>query len=160
MTIPVRLQLSRRKGFDLQAISRATNGLEAVNVARPGKWGNPFDFRKSGFCWLALAYGCRGDRLGRQEASVRAFRAWVEGYEGKRIISIDEGVVVKCGRKKIDIGERSVVGEAPALQDLRQTLRNKNVACWCKPGEPCHADVLLDLANAPRTETDGPNNAR
>lgn len=39
---PVRLQISRRKGFDLQALSIATNGLPAVNVARPGKWGNPF----------------------------------------------------------------------------------------------------------------------
>lgn len=28
-------------------------------------------------------------------------------------------------------------------------LRGKNLACWCKPGEPCHADVLLELANAP-----------
>lgn len=26
-------------------------------------------------------------------------------------------------------------------------LRGKNLACWCKPGEPCHADVLLDWAN-------------
>lgn len=26
-------------------------------------------------------------------------------------------------------------------------LRGKNLACWCKPGEPCHADVLLELAN-------------
>ncbi len=42
MTAPVRLKLSRRKGFDLQALSIATNGLPAVNVARPSKWGNPF----------------------------------------------------------------------------------------------------------------------
>lgn len=28
-------------------------------------------------------------------------------------------------------------------------LRGKNLACWCKPGTPCHADVLLELANAP-----------
>lgn len=27
-------------------------------------------------------------------------------------------------------------------------LRGKNLACWCKPGEPCHADVLLEIANA------------
>jgi hypothetical protein len=27
-------------------------------------------------------------------------------------------------------------------------LRGKNLACWCKPGEPCHADVLLELANS------------
>jgi hypothetical protein len=26
-------------------------------------------------------------------------------------------------------------------------LRGKDLACWCKPGEPCHADVLLELAN-------------
>lgn len=28
-------------------------------------------------------------------------------------------------------------------------LRGLNLACWCKPGEPCHADVLLELANKP-----------
>lgn len=27
-------------------------------------------------------------------------------------------------------------------------LRGKNLACWCRLGEPCHADVLLELANA------------
>lgn len=27
-------------------------------------------------------------------------------------------------------------------------LRGKNLACWCKVGEACHADVLLELANA------------
>lgn len=42
MAKPVRLRLSRAKGFDLQAHSLATNGLPAVNVARPGPWGNPF----------------------------------------------------------------------------------------------------------------------
>lgn len=33
------------------------------------------------------------------------------------------------------------------LADLGE-LRGKNLACWCKIGEPCHADVLLELANA------------
>lgn len=28
-----------------------------------------------------------------------------------------------------------------------QKLRGKDLACWCKPGEPCHADVLLEVAN-------------
>ncbi len=28
-------------------------------------------------------------------------------------------------------------------------LRGKNLACWCALGAPCHADVLLELANAP-----------
>ena len=26
-------------------------------------------------------------------------------------------------------------------------LRGKNLACWCKEGDPCHADVLLEIAN-------------
>lgn len=30
-----------------------------------------------------------------------------------------------------------------------QTLRGKNLACWCKEDEPCHADLLLRLANEP-----------
>lgn len=35
MTNHVRLTLSRNRGFDLQALSLATNGLLAVVVARP-----------------------------------------------------------------------------------------------------------------------------
>lgn len=27
-------------------------------------------------------------------------------------------------------------------------LRGKDLACWCKEGAPCHADILLELANA------------
>lgn len=42
MTTPVRIQLSRKKGFDLQAVSQALNGLPAVNCARPGRWGNDY----------------------------------------------------------------------------------------------------------------------
>ena len=35
------------------------------------------------------------------------------------------------------------------LDEARQLFRGKNLACWCRPGEPCHADVLLRLVNAP-----------
>lgn len=31
-------------------------------------------------------------------------------------------------------------------------LRGKNLACWCALGQPCHADVLLELANTPVCE--------
>lgn len=27
------------------------------------------------------------------------------------------------------------------------TLRGHDLACWCKAGTPCHADVLLEIAN-------------
>jgi len=36
-----------------------------------------------------------------------------------------------------------------------EPLRGKNLACWCKLGSPCHADVLLELANAPSASPAG-----
>ena len=34
------------------------------------------------------------------------------------------------------------------LREARALLRGKDLACWCPVGEACHADVLLELANA------------
>jgi hypothetical protein len=31
-------------------------------------------------------------------------------------------------------------------------LHGRNLACWCALGDPCHADVLLDLANPQPTK--------
>ncbi|MCX5569646.1 DUF4326 domain-containing protein [Kaistia nematophila] len=31
--------------------------------------------------------------------------------------------------------------------DALLKLRGKNLACWCRLDQPCHADVLLELAN-------------
>jgi hypothetical protein len=40
-------------------------------------------------------------------------------------------------------------GAGSALADrARRELRGKNLACWCPLGGPCHADVLLEIANA------------
>ena len=30
---------------------------------------------------------------------------------------------------------------------IRATLRGKDLACWCPLDQPCHADVLLEIAN-------------
>ncbi len=35
-----------------------------------------------------------------------------------------------------------------SLNAALDELRAKNLACWCKPGAPCHADALLELANS------------
>lgn len=103
MTIrPVRLQLSRAKGFNLQTLSRATNGLPAVNVARPSGYGNPFHVKN-----------CDGPA-----DSVARFRIYILGM-------IDE-LSIRANIEK---------------------LRGKNLACWCAPDAPCHADVLLEIAN-------------
>jgi Domain of unknown function (DUF4326) len=34
------------------------------------------------------------------------------------------------------------------VEVARQELRGKDLACWCLPWLPCHADVLLEVANA------------
>lgn len=39
--------------------------------------------------------------------------------------------------------KRSIAGGEIDLVELR----GKNLACWCKLNEACHADVLLELAN-------------
>jgi len=42
--------------------------------------------------------------------------------------------------------EVNPVGQTVALA-ARRVLRGKNLACWCKPGDSCHADILLEIAN-------------
>ena len=34
-----------------------------------------------------------------------------------------------------------------SVASVRRDLAGKDLACWCPPGAPCHADVLLLLAN-------------
>lgn len=41
----------------------------------------------------------------------------------------------------------------PSDDEIRRELRGKNLACWCAHNEPCHADVLLELAN--KEQSDG-----
>jgi len=36
---------------------------------------------------------------------------------------------------------------AALWDNVRADLRGKNLACWCPPGSPCHADVLIEIAN-------------
>lgn len=122
MTRRVRLQLSRKTGFDLQAWSRATNGLEAVSVARPGRHGNPWAIRFYGR-WrvegpgLPLGGVICGNEEGARMVAVRLFREGVARWS------------------------------AEGVEATRRALAGKNLACWCAPGAPCHADVLIELAN-------------
>jgi hypothetical protein len=31
--------------------------------------------------------------------------------------------------------------------EIQEELRGKDLACWCALDKPCHADVLLEIAN-------------
>lgn len=33
------------------------------------------------------------------------------------------------------------------VSDVRRQLAGRDLACWCGPDAPCHADVLLEVAN-------------
>lgn len=112
---PIRLQLSRGRGFDLQSISRNFNGLDAVNVTRAGRWGNPF---------VVTDKIEPGKGAGGMYIAVPTVEDAVECF-------------------------RLMLGEKPEfVVEIREHLRGKNLACWCKPGGKCHADVLLEIANA------------
>lgn len=42
---------------------------------------------------------------------------------------------------------RDYLAECPDLMAALPSLRGKHLACFCSLERPCHADVLLDLAN-------------
>jgi hypothetical protein len=35
------------------------------------------------------------------------------------------------------------------VTDVRRELAGLDLACWCPLDEPCHADVLIEIANKP-----------
>jgi len=37
--------------------------------------------------------------------------------------------------------------ESTTVEDVRRELAGKDLACWCPLDAPCHADVLLQIAN-------------
>lgn len=44
--------------------------------------------------------------------------------------------------------EEWIMDKRPDLiEDARKELRGKHLVCWCAP-KPCHADVLLEIANS------------
>lgn len=89
----------------------------AVYVGRPTKWGNPFDWRE----WLDSANDLKAYLPCAVERERWCRERAVEEYEE----AIREGTIA------VDVTE----------------LRGKDLACWCDRFHPCHADVLLELAN-------------
>jgi hypothetical protein len=136
MIKPIRLQLSRAKGFNLQAVSRAANGVRAVNVARPSRFGNLSGCMKPHGC-RRMPCGCCPIEI---YCCVDKFEEFVRSGLEKRPSTGGTLNVAADAMAGYPYRSRLVEGLA--------ALRGKNVACWCKPGEPCHADILLELANA------------
>jgi hypothetical protein len=96
----------------------------AVYVGRPGAFGN---------YWSSLGHS--------NEEAVRLYRLWLSGVSTRRALAS------LYGSLPIEAVEALHEMRAVVLARLPE-LRGKDLACWCRPGQPCHADVLLELANA------------
>lgn len=51
-------------------------------------------------------------------------------------------------REEVIAKYRARLAEFRMLPIIRRELKGKHLVCWCAP-KPCHADVLLEFANAP-----------
>ena len=97
----------------------------AVYVGRPSRWGNPYVVRCSG-----------------NSAVVANRRKTINIMHGPKAIA--DAIVHAVWYYEYDL----VYGRLPfSVSDVRRELRGKDLVCWCPLGQPCHADVLLDLAN-------------
>lgn len=58
---------------------------------------------------------------------------------GKNVETADEAV--RCFRELANV--------QPHMKAfVREQLGGKDLACWCSLDKPCHADVLLEIANS------------
>lgn len=115
---PRRIQRQRTKGWRMPK--------RTVYVGRPTTLGNPFQVARS---VVIPAYG---------------ERMWDVLHESR--------VLVRWDTKKLAAADavdryRRFRREQPLTPQEIARLRGKNLACFCPLDQPCHADVLLELAN-------------
>jgi hypothetical protein len=130
---PKRVQLSRAKGWRMPE--------NTVKVDRTTRYGNPFrdsEHDQHGEASIELANGMRQivDDWWTAPVVVRLFEQWMTGAPIQEPSFLEPRSLV----------DRKWLRPVPDLAPLR----GKNLACWCKPGAACHADVLLLLANHER----------
>lgn len=130
MTTPVRLRLSRRKGFDLQALSRATNGLDAVKVDRSTPWGNPFRVGEKNPSGTIT-------KDARHSASLYAGFAPINEYLVSRAQAELRGFNLACWCR---------------MCDLHKSGGQPFTGHRCPFCDPCHCDTLGRISNRPICE--------
>ena len=120
--MPKRIQLSRKRGWKMPA--------NAINVARPGPFGNPFKIKAG----LSAA-----DKKRAMIFAVRLFNYGIRGQWSK---------LERAGTLN-PIAMLGIIALFQAIRKRLPELRGKDLACWCRPGEPdiCHGAVLLNAVN-------------
>ena len=128
--MPERIQLSRAKGW--------RKPENTTVVARPSKFGNPITMSDVGAQYPSL------DDRAIATLVVRDFEVLAKN-----------GTLHFPNWRRLG-GERGPIRwNYPPLDEIRSELAGKNLACWCPLDQPCHADVLLAIAN-PAPEPTGP----
>lgn len=122
MSAPKRIQRKRTKGYRLPP--------DAIYVGRPTKWGNPF------------AIGDVIDRVHVTPTPGSSIRGGVA-----ELIVTSRADAAGVYRRWITGTPMLTERARPTLDDLRDALAGRDLACWCPLSSPCHADVLLELAN-------------
>ena len=119
-SLPKRIQRKRTKGFNLQA--QSPDGRPVVSVCRPGKWGNQFVIKKGKL------------PIGKYYFSDRK-KGMLYDFETKYEAA---NYAVKSYRESLTPEQ---------IQAIISELAGKHLACFCPLDSPCHADVLIIIAN-------------
>ena len=141
MTI-TRITLSRAKGW------RKPEG--AIVVSRPTIWGNPWQPGPCGVLhwpmseepnWLSIVPFTFGGEPAMVDAEtcVRWFSDWLS----TDYAPLPESLPRSASKK---VGDNLTARRTLILSRLPE-LRGHDLCCWCRPGEPCHATVLIRMAN-------------
>lgn len=130
-TAAKRVQQRRTKGWRLPP--------GAVIVSRPSRWGNPFKVGSDGV-------GFSGPMLGEGAGYYNA--------ADPRFCDVSLGALTAAQAVTLyrDDLTASIEEGGADYDELRQALaalRGHDLACWCPLDQPCHADVLLEIANGP-----------
>lgn len=135
-TEPRRLQRRRLKGW------RAPYG--AVYVGRGSKWGNDYVLHKTQVRMPAID-GSDWEQEGRIGKASGQRHAFVHS-DG----SITWHLVQDATPEQVvELYRRWIEQRPEIVAAAREELAGRDLMCWCPPGQACHADVLLQLANGP-----------
>jgi hypothetical protein len=124
---PQRRRLSRANGW--------TKPAGAVVIARPTKWGNPWRVipaRDARFPWgeAADVVHADGDRYAGRFERFTSSPGTGAPYWAVQMY-------------KLHLADHPELRAAIVAE-----LRGRDLLCWCRPDQPCHADLLIDLANS------------
>ncbi len=134
---PERIQRKRTAGW------RIPEG--AVYVGRPTKWGNPFEVESTRRTLLVHdGLHTHWETQRNDDAHALAHQRTVDLYRSW----LENGTITGLtDRPRSTLPARLARIRGQIIGDVK-TLAGRDLVCWCAPQTPCHADVLLELANA------------